>query len=297
MNYRIMNSVKLPGKRAKLEDLSNFSPWPVRLLGIEKFNLKKKNKYEINREYELEKWQPILEKVKQTSVNITVEEVDRWMFGKSQEVFCCVNKQFRVMSASDCHKLNLELIEETLKDLLPFSNLVEIGAGYGSIILNLAKKNLANDLSIIATEWTPSGRSIITELARNEKIEVEVGYCDLSAEKVIDLHVPKDSVIFTTGVFPCIKKLRKESFIHLAKFKPKAVVHFEPFFEEYTTSNLWDLLVQSYILKNDYNRNGLSVLEELEKDGTIKILKRRKAYWGINAIFPYSILIWKPNIE
>ena len=165
-----MNNFKLAGRSATLEELSNFSPWPSLLLGIEKFKKKRKNKSEISREYELEKWQPILEKVKQTSDNIRVEEVDRWMYRKSQEVFCCVNKQFRVMSASDCHKLNLELIEETLKDLLPFSNLVEIGAGYGSIILNLAKKNLANDLSIIATEWTPSGRSIITELARNENL-------------------------------------------------------------------------------------------------------------------------------
>jgi hypothetical protein len=66
--------------------------------------------------------------------------------------------------------------------------------------------------------------------------------------------------------------------------------------EEYNESGLWESMVLSYLRINDYNRNALSMLESLEKDGLIEIIDRRKACWGYNALLPHSVLIWKPAL-
>jgi hypothetical protein len=290
-----MEGEDLLGRPAGLDELPRYSKWPARLLGLEPFGRKTKNEAELNREYEVEQWKPLLKSAKESPTPMTVTDVDRMMFGQSKDVFCRIQDEFRVMSGTDCYGLYHELIADTLESLLPCSSLVEIGAGYGSIILNLAKRHRFLDLPIHAYEWTPSGRELTKELAKNDGLSPEIGFCDLNSKEVLDPPPPEGSIIFTSSVFPCIPELKKESILSLASTRPKAVVHFEPIYEEYEESSLWESMVLSYLHINDYNRNALSVLESLEGDKIIEITQRKRACWGYNALLPHSVLIWKPT--
>jgi hypothetical protein len=290
-----MTSNSLPGRPASIEELCLYSRWPARLLGLESFEQKIKTETELTREYEVEQWKPLLDSAKKSPTPMKVGEVDQMMFGQNKDVFCCIQSEFRLMSGSECYALYHELIANTLESLLPCSSLVEIGAGYGSIILNMKKRRPFLDLPIHAYEWTPSGRELTKELAANEGLSSKIGFCDLNSEEVLDPIPPEGSIIFTSSVFPCIPELKKESILALARTKPKAVVHFEPIHEEYEESSLWESMVLSYLRINDYNRNALSVLESLEQDNLIEITERRKACWGYNALLPHSVLIWKPS--
>ena len=291
-----MNCKDLPGRTVGINELPRYSRWPARLLGLEPFERKTKNETELNREYEVEQWKPMLDSAKKSTSPLTVTDVDRLMFGQNEKVFCRIQDEFRIMSGTDCYGLYHDLITETLQSLLPFPSLVEVGAGYGSIILTMAKRKPFLDIPLHAYEWTPSGRELTEELARNDGLVPKIGFCDLNSDQVLDPPPPEGSVIFTSSVFPCITEIRRESLLSLAQTKPKAIVHFEPIMEEYSQSTLWESMVLSYLRINNYNRNALSVLESLERDKLIEITERRKACWGYNALLPHSVVIWKPTI-
>ena len=291
-----MEDKDLPGRSASLNELPLYSRWPARLLGLEPFERKIKNESELNREYEVEQWHPLLESAKESPKPMTVSDVDRFMFGQNEKVFCRIQDEFRLMSGTECYALYHDLIAETLQSLLPCTSLIEVGAGYGSIILAMAKRKPFLDLPLHAYEWTPSGRELTEELGRNDGLSPKIGFCDLNSDQVLEPIPPEGSIIFTSSVFPCIPELRKESLLSLARTKPKAIVHFEPIMEEYNESDLWESMVLSYLRINDYNRNALSMLESLVNDGMIEITERRKACWGYNALLPHSVLIWKPTL-
>ena len=67
-----MEDKDLPGRSASLNELPLYSRWPARLLGLEPFERKIKNETELNREYELEQWNPLLESAKESKKPMTV---------------------------------------------------------------------------------------------------------------------------------------------------------------------------------------------------------------------------------
>src|SRR5262245_42756414 len=115
-----------------LNDLPQFSKWPARLLGLEPWERKKKNAQELIREYEHEKWGPLLKRIEEAGRDVKVQEVDRWVFEGVGESLCFLGDGLHLLSALAAHVRYLDLVEQALKRFLPATALVELGAGYGS---------------------------------------------------------------------------------------------------------------------------------------------------------------------
>ena len=123
-----------------INDLPRFSPWPARLLGLSNWETKYKNHESITREFECEKWGRLLQKALETQGNISLCEIDElFLEGFAREVLCSNCDEFQLMTVAEAHESHLEIVSEAISKYSPTSSIVELGAGYGSVILALAR--------------------------------------------------------------------------------------------------------------------------------------------------------------
>lgn len=278
-----------------LNDFPKFSPWPFRLLGLEPWEPKKKIDSEIVREYEDEKWGPLWQRVCATNSSVSFDQLEEWASSGESESPCLIDGTLRLMSANESLRKQLEIVQEALLELLPASALVELGAGYGHIILNLVRTLQTSGIPLLAGEYTSSGVELIRYLAEQEKIDMNVGCCDFGKTPITNLKIPENALCFTSFSACYIPEYSLQFVDNMLSWSPKAVVHFEPIFEHCDTSTMLGAMQHRYIEVNDYNRNLLTVLRAAEKNGLIEILFERPHVFGSNPLLPISIVAWKPR--
>lgn len=285
-----------PVENYTLDDLPRFSPWPARLLGHEPWKPKQKTPEEITREYETEKWGPLLERVKASGASVRVNQVDAWMLGSAPDVLCATNDgKWELMPALKAHLRHLDLVERELKRYWPATALVELGCGYGSVILSLAKRLGLKGQPVLAGEYTESGVALVKLLAQSQGMAIDAQPCDFLRQPMTKLPVPPGALIFTSYATSTIPMLPAGFIDSLAAWQPRAVVHFEPCYEHCPPETLLGLLRKQYIKANDYNRNLLTELRGAQKRGKIEIINEQAAVFGMNALFPASIIAWRPS--
>lgn len=278
-----------------INDLPRFSPWPARLLGIEPCLKRYKTPEEVTREYEYDKWGPLLNKVQTAERHVTLEDVDNWIFDDLQPSLCCIDNRLELLSSLDAHRQYLSLIYTTLKPYMPATALIELGAGYGSVIIALSQCSDFAGTPIKAGEYTTSGMQLLKYLARSQNLPIEVGHCDFSSGQVFDFVIPRRSVIFTSYATHYVPELPVDFVKALCRCKPQLVIHFEPCYEHCDPNTLLGLMRRRYIEVNDYNINLITLLHDQQGKGNIKILKEKPTVFGTNPLLSASVIIWKPT--
>jgi hypothetical protein len=278
-----------------IDDLPRFSPWPARLLGLEPWPRRFKTADEITREFEHEKWGSLLKKLDEANHAVSLDEVDRWSFEGSAAGLCTFNGRLELMTPKDAHERYLDLVQEILMNYMPASTLVELGCGYGSIILALAKRIPFGDMRIIAGEYTNSGVDLVKRLAVTEGLNIIAGHCDFDADGITAVDVPEGAIIFTSYATHYVPELPINFVQSLSARRPKAVVHIEPCYEHCDDNTLIGLMRRRYIELNDYNTNLVVMLREQQERGLIKILEERPAVFGVNPLLAASALVWVPQ--
>ncbi len=278
-----------------LNDLPRFSSWPERLLGFEPCEQRYKTPEEITREYEYEKWGTLLKKVRESEKDVSIEDVQKWVLEETPASLCSSGDVFELLSAFEANQRHAELIENMLKSYLPASTLIELGAGYGNIILGLAKKKPFRKISLMAGEYTTSGVELIKHLAQVEKIQIHAEHCDFFSDSVLDFAVPENAIIFTSFAAHYVPMLSNNFIRAISACHPKVVIHAEPCYEHCDRSTLLGLMRRRYIEVNDYNTNLVTLLHYHQDRGLIKIIEERPAVFGMNPLLPASILVWTPK--
>lgn len=279
-------------KEYTINDLPLFSPWPVRLLGLEPWAQKYKTKEELVREYEHEKWGSLLSKVQSEIDNVSLDRVEKWMIYDSPDVLCSIQNKLKLVSSYEAHQKYINLIEKTLKQFLPASSIVELGCGYGSIIIHLAKNMSHRSIPFLAAEYTKSGKFLTGILSKADKLSLALGHCDFTAKELTELSIPDNAIIFTSYATHCIPKLKVHFIEELIKFNPKVVIHFEPCYEHCNTDTLLGLMRKRYIEMNDYNTNLVTLIHSYEQRQKIKIVSEKPTVFGKNPLFAASIIAW-----
>jgi len=281
--------------KASINDLPKYSSWPARLLCLTKFEQRYKTPNEIIREYDREKWGSLLERVNKAGKDVTLDEIDDWFLNNTQEILCSIEDEFYIMHPIEAHKRYVSLIENYLSKYLPATSLVELGAGYGSIILGISHKEKFVRMNIMAAEYTNSGISLIKHLAKSKHLEIIVDKCDFSSVPVTKLPIPDGAIIFTSYATPYVPIMPVSFIESLASYKPKTVIHFEPCYEHCDRNTLIGLLRQRYIEVNDYNKNLVTLIHDQHNKGLVKIQLEEKSVFGSNPLLPISVLAWEPN--
>jgi len=279
-------------KEISLDKLPEYSDWPERL--IKNKTKYKKTSKEVNREFNLEKWNETLELLIKSEKTSLTEIEDEIYPLNSESLIYEVGKLWKTTHGYGV-KRHLDLYKDTLiRHMNGAMALVELGAGYGSKAFALKQMEEIGDIPLVIAELTENGRDASVLLAKKLKIDVRVGACDFRLLSIDKDLVPPDSIIFTSYAMHYVPKFSKGIIDYFLKLKPKIVIHFEPLYETLESDSIHSLLCKEYIKQNDYTTNLYSRILRAQDEGKIKVLELSKNVIGQNPLLPISVIVWKP---
>jgi len=159
----------------------------------------------------------------------------------------------------------------------------EFGCGTGHNLHRI--KKVAPEARAIGLDWAKSSQKILAQY------DMEGYNFDFFNPH---FNMPKDAGVITVAALEQTGRQYKRFVSFLLKKKPSIVVHIEPIPELLDPTKLIDYLSIKYMEKRKYLSGYLTYLQELEKQGRIKILEARRSGIGSMFIDGYSIIIWKP---
>jgi hypothetical protein len=277
-----------------LDDLPKYSPWPARLLGLAPWSERKKTPEEIEREFGREKWGVLLERFRATPT-AGLDEVDRWAAGTVAPSLANVGEHLVLMTPQEAHDAYLAYIANALAPYLPAETLVELGCGYGSVILGLARQDPFHGMKLFAADYTLTGPELAAAIAGREGISLIAGRCDLKMNPPTAMAIPEGALVYTAYAAQYIEPITDDFVEGLIALRPKAVVHVEPVYEHTSEDTLLGLLRRRYIQANGYNRNLVTILHDHEARGTIEILSENLPAFGPNPLLAASVIAWSPR--
>lgn len=281
-------------KLSSLDDLPKFSRWPARLLGLEPWDTKEKTAAEVEREFGREKWATLLERFRQNPGS-RLEDVDKWAAGDATNTLASVDQHIVEMTPEESHDAYIAFISSAIEAQLPATALVELGCGYCSVILGLARKAAFQDIPYFAADLTSTGPELAGLIAREEGVPLTTGAANLRENPMTDLAVPEGALIYTAYAAQYVEPIGDDFVNGLIALKPKVVVHIEPVYEHCDPSTLLGLLRQRYIEANGYNRNLSTILHHHERRGSLEIIQESVPGFGPNPLLAASVISWKPR--
>jgi hypothetical protein len=221
-----------------------------------------------------------------------LEEVDGWLLEGNDQVACWDRGRLVLLPVREAPGLYKDFAAQTLAAHLPATALVELGAGYGSLLLDMAQRSAFRGLPLLAGEYTPSGQEMLMVMAAALGLPVRVGPCDFTQPGVTPLEIPAGAIIFTSYGPSCVPRLSDRCLLDMAAFRPKVVVHFEPCYEHCPGPTLLDLMRRRYVEINGYNTNLVALLRDLHSKGQLRLVGEEACVYGLNPLFPASVLTW-----
>jgi hypothetical protein len=220
----------------------------------------KRDKEHVLREYDREKWSMVLSTLKDIEPhNGMVYEILAKTYGGTPEERKKVNEAWGQIN-------NILLLKSK-----GATAVAELGAGWGGQLLNLWIKG-GPDVLHYAFEFTGKGRECVESLCDLVPdftcVPLHFDFYDKETwEEATDLLRRELSpFIFTCHAIEQIPEISKEFFYKFIDDVPHAkYVHLEPVGWQLSNEK------NEYVEKNDYNRNMMDVLLELEDEGAIKI--------------------------
>jgi hypothetical protein len=227
--------------------------------------------------------------------NLTIEDVDELALRDAKPSLCSIGDRFELLDPILARQKYLKMVDHALEPYLPASALVELGAGYGSVIFSLAKRKKFSRMRIMAGEYSASGVELTKQIAMFENLTVDAAHCDFAMPNITSLPIPAGALLFTSYATPCVPVLSSDFVKSLLTYHPKAVVHIEPCYEHCAQNTVLGLLRRRYIEVNDYNTNLVTLLHDQQSKGLIQILEERPLVFGLNPLLPVSVVVWMPR--
>ncbi len=276
--------------KIELNEIVKYSDWPRKLLGIEDFNIKYKTKKEVLREYDVDKWGVLLNDFNNSKWK-NLDEFILHFTGDEQNVFFWKNNLY-LMSPFLMNRIQIELIKNIIKIFLPTNTIIEIGSGFGNIILNLANDKDFKGISFIGGELTNTGIQLTNLLAKKFKLDVTAKHCDISQPNFFDDELPSNAIIFTNYSLDYLSRMNDTLIKSFRKLKPKVIISCEPIYKKENHKSLLELMMMKYIHLNDYNTNYLEILQKAQRERKINIDYYFPQLHGSNPFLPVSLLVW-----
>lgn len=176
------------------------------------------------------------------------------------------------------------------KYLLKFDDVYEFGCGSCQNLLMLSE--MFPEKSLHGFDWARPSMGIIETLAGKFGKKVDGRFLDMLNPDPSTTLKPGAAII-TIHALEQIGKDHGKLISFLLNSKPGIVVHCEPILEFYDPNNLLDYLAITYTEKRNYLSGFLTALLELEKQGRIEILEKRRPYLG-GVVHEASLIVWRP---
>jgi len=175
-----------------------------------------------------------------------------------------------------------------LKDV---DNIYEFGCGSGFNLVVLA--NLFPEKRLFGMDWAAASRDIVNKLATVYGWKMEGRLFDFFAPNK-DLKIAPNSAVLTIGALEQTGKNFEGFLQYVLDSKPSLCAHVEPICEWYDDKVSVDHAAIRFHQVRKYWEGFPDRLQELEREGRVKILKSKRSYFGSLFLEGYSQIIWKP---
>ena len=273
-----------------VNDLPKYSPWIARLLGLEPFSKRVRNPYQVNAEYDQDKYLELLAHFYEHP-DVDHELLRLYETGANADGDTCISKEGKLFptTVSDARDLDRQTLVKCLEDVMEHTRVVvELGCGYGYNFSVLSKAY--PNRTWIGGEYSHNAVTLSELLYRDcPHINIQPFNWYDDTWDVFD-SLEAEAVVFTRHSIEQLPQA-KPALQTMAKYKDKIkrVVHLEPIYELFTqqTSTLAQMR-QAYILMNDYNTDLLATLTSMN----VKIEKIQDDLIGGNPLNPTCVVQW-----
>lgn len=216
---------------ATLADLASINPMFHELEGLKIESVRARTKEDTHAEYDKSKWGELRDFASHHFDSLTIDDLDRHFLGNQPVVFSIGNQLYKG-SAFAARKLSNQLVFDYLDAIENIETLVEIGAGYGSVLLGYQKHGIKSGYvrRFIGTDFSEAALALMEKIGEPRRTEVTLH--DFSAPS--DIIIPEKSVIISHMALMMIPKLSAQTIDTLLASKPRLVIHFETIWEGFT---------------------------------------------------------------
>lgn len=274
-------------EKISYDDIPKYSNAIQKLL--ENTSVKVKNRKNINREFGLEKWGKLSNVIASSGLLKAIMDSELPMETKLCGI---IDRELVLATRDELFKYQINKISSYLSDSKS-PTLVEIGSGYGSIILTLAKENRLKYKKIIGVEITKQGVSLGKKISKYDglKVHFEVGEF-MQKNLANNKKIVENADCITSFSLHYVKNPEK-AIKNIALQNPNKVLHLEPILQHYSEKKTIGLLQRKYLIKNKYTTNILPALENLDRKKIIKIKSISPCCFGNNPLMPASLIEWE----
>ena len=276
-------------KRIDFNELPKYSDYLHQILYQSKF--RHKNPSEVLREFEDEKWGSLLLKIKrfdQISIEDAIfieldEDNPKTIIFEKDLNFFLVNTKTAIYRHIDLYD---KVIGKYTNDC---NGLIELGAGYGSKLIALSKRDCAKNVKLFAGELTRSGCEIINILSDKLNLSISSSQTDFNNFEYKKYDYPNNCVIYTSYALHYLSNMREDLIYNLLSLRPKALIFFEPCYELFEDTSSHGILCKKYFEINDYTKNIYSAIKNISERRSLKLIIKKNVI-GINPFLPLSVI-------
>ena len=278
-----------------INDLPKYSHWPQTLLSSHKSVGKEKNIAEIHREFEVEKWGSLLAQVNESSGTLLIDQVDELHTDTGKQTMAYQNGKLEVCPVKEILQQYYHTLARLFRPHVGTSSaIVDLGCGYGSVLLHLAEMGVWENKPLYAADYSASGVAVAKQVASNHGLYLTTGLCDFTDKQVVKMDIPEGALIFTSYSMFYQRNYPASLLDGLIACKPARIINIEPCYEHYDTDTLWGLLSRRYVEYNDYNLDILTWLRNAESEKRIRLHAVHPLIHGINPLLIASAFEWSP---
>ena len=167
----------------------------------------------------------------------------------------------------------------------------EFGCGSGFNLAAMAQ--LYPDKRLFGLDWSQKSVEIVDEMAKFYGYKLKGRVFDFFNPDN-DFRILPNSAVITIGSIEQTGKRFRKFLRYVLNSKPRIVINIEPLVEWYDPENLVDYVAIRFHLKRKYMQGYPPAIQQLEKQGKVKIHKKKRSFFGSLYLEGYSQLIWEP---
>lgn len=187
-------------------------------------------------------------------------------------------------------KVYLHWLAETY--LSEVSRVHEFGSGTGYNLLAIAK--IFPEKEYLGSDFVGSSVDLMNEIAGATK-NIKLSASNFNMLKPnYNYSISANDGVFTFGSLEQLASNVEPMIKFLISKRPKIVVHTEPVEEFYDLGNLEDYLAYQFQSKRGYSSGLIGLLEDLERQGVIQIIKKKRLFFGSFFMEGYNHIAWRP---
>lgn len=280
-------SSRLPGIPLELDDLPAYSPWPERLLNAREAVVHPKDRDNVLREFEREKWRGLLDRLIGTG-RPDLATLEALIFPPGREQACLLDGHLRCAAADVVQGRYLSWLRSLLEPLGTFDCVAELGGGAGNVLLQLARHTRLGR-RWVSCELAPAGRRMTELVAAREGLDVATCPADFDSGS-LQLPVRAGERVLCYSSFSLVYSRDPLAFLTELADQVDHLLVVEPVYQFFDASHLLGLLARRYFEYNDYSTALWPSIEGLVRDGRFEVAGVAPNAFGHNPLCPVSAI-------